>query len=67
MIYSGKLPLRPTFMKVVQTIALIFMIMGLIGVISETGPVWARYTILSLGIVFLVVAIIKNQKTNQPK
>lgn len=51
--------------KILQTAALIFMIMGLVGVISETGPVWARYTLLSLGILFLVIAIIKNQKTNQ--
>jgi len=48
--------------KSIQYAALVFMIMGLIGIISETGPVWARFTLLSLGILLFVMTFLKNQK-----
>jgi len=38
---------------------LIFLIMGLIGIISETGPVWARYILLSSGILILLFTFLK--------
>ncbi|MEP6595333.1 MAG: hypothetical protein ABJA71_05270 [Ginsengibacter sp.] len=41
--------------KYIQYAALVFMIMGLIGIISETGPVWARFTLLSLGILIFAI------------
>jgi len=40
----------------------VFMIMGLIGIISGTGPVWARYTLLSLGILILLLTYLKGSK-----
>ena len=39
---------------------LIFLIMGLTGVISETGPAWARYLLLSLGVIILLVTFSKS-------
>jgi hypothetical protein len=48
--------------KSLQYAALIFMIMGLIGIISETGPVWTRYTLLSLGILFVLFTLNKGPK-----
>jgi len=48
--------------KSIQYAALVFMIMGLIGIISETGPLWARFTLLSLGILLFVITLSKKSK-----
>ena len=41
---------------------LIFLIMGLTGIISETGPVWARYILLSSGILILLFTFFKRSR-----
>jgi len=41
---------------------LILIIMGLIGIISENGPVWSRYFLFGLGLVLLLVAYIKQTR-----
>ena len=41
---------------------LILTIMGLIGVISETGEVWSRYLVLSLGLIFLLIGYFKRPR-----
>ena len=41
---------------------LILTIMGLIGIISETAPVWSRYFVFGLGIVILLIAYIKRRR-----
>ena len=42
---------------------LILTILGLIGTISEAGPVWARYFIFGLGLVILLVSYIKRPRS----
>jgi hypothetical protein len=34
----------------------VLIILGLIGLISQAGPEWARYTTLGLGLVLLLVS-----------
>jgi len=34
---------------------LILVIMGLIGIVSGTGPAWTRYSVLGLGIISLLI------------
>ena len=46
----------------VRYAALVFLIMGLIRTISETGPVWARYTLLSLGILIFLLTYLKGPR-----
>jgi len=48
--------------KSIQYAALVFMIMGLIGIIGETGPVWARYTLLLLGIILFLITFSKSKR-----
>jgi hypothetical protein len=50
--------------KPIQYAALVFMIIGLIGVIGETGPVWARYALLLLGILLFLITFSKSKKPN---
>jgi xanthine/uracil permease len=38
--------------------ALILIILGLIGFISETAPLWSRYATLGLGLVLLLLSFI---------
>ena len=40
---------------------LILAIMGLIGIISESGPVWSRYFILGLGVALLLTGYLKQR------
>jgi hypothetical protein len=40
----------------------VLLILGLIGIISQTAPVWSRYTVLVLGIVIYLVTIPKQNK-----
>jgi len=37
----------------------ILLILGLIGIISQTAPVWSRYTVLALGVIIIVATIPK--------
>lgn len=41
---------------------LILTIMGLIGIISENGPPWSRYSVLGLGVALLLAAYIKRPR-----
>jgi hypothetical protein len=40
---------------------LILTISGLIGVISENGPVWSRYFVTGLGIMLLAIAYFRRR------
>jgi len=41
---------------------LILAIMGLIGIISENGPVWSRYVVLGLGVVLLLIGYLTQSR-----
>ena len=53
-------------MESLRYVALVFFIMGLIGIFSETGPAWARYALLSSGILIFLITYFKSQK-NYPE
>ena len=38
----------------------VFLILGLIGWLSHTAPMWSVYTVLLLGIIIMVVTILRN-------
>jgi len=38
----------------------VLVVMGLIGIVSESGPVWSRYLVFGLGVVLLLIAYIKS-------
>jgi hypothetical protein len=40
----------------------ILIILGLIGIISQTAPVWSRYTVLVLGIILFFITIPRQNK-----
>jgi hypothetical protein len=42
--------------------ALVFSIMGFIGLLSGTGPIWARYTLLSSGILIFLSTYFTGKK-----
>ena len=44
--------------QVLKYAALILIILGLIGFISETAPLWSRYATLGLGLVLLLLSFI---------
>jgi hypothetical protein len=37
----------------------VLVILGLIGIVSETGPAWARYATLGLGILLYLLPLLK--------
>lgn len=41
---------------------LILTIMGLIGLISETGTAWSRYIVLGLGLSLLLLAYLRRSR-----
>ena len=46
--------------KSIRLAAYILLILGLIGIISEAGPAWGRYTTICLGIVLYLATLFKN-------
>jgi len=40
----------------------ILLIMGLIGVISQTGIVWGRYTVLCLGVILYLITFMRSKR-----
>jgi hypothetical protein len=44
--------------RAIRYASYVLLIMGLIGVISQTGAAWGRYTVLCIGIIlYLITAI----------
>jgi len=44
--------------QAIRYAAYILLIMGLIGVISQSGITWARYAVLALGIILYLITLI---------
>jgi len=44
--------------QILKYAALVLIILGLIGFISETAPLWSRYATLGLGLVLLLLSFI---------
>jgi hypothetical protein len=44
--------------QTIRYAAYILLIMGLIGVISQSGITWARYAVLGLGIILYLITLV---------